>query len=142
MKLAGFTPSREQHEALIYFEPYSGTPLRAHHRVQMNVNAWVDPMRVSEYSSELEPTGRRPVQRLLPLVWIDQEVNIDAATIRKLRMVHLALRYGPWVLIIGAVVISLAFIGIMEMLARRATRNQRSNRAGQKKSRKLIPDGN
>ena len=134
MKLAGFTPTRDQHEALIYFEPYSGTPLRAHHRVQMNINAWIDPMRVSPYSSDLEPTGRRAVQRLLPLVWIDQEVNVDDATIRKLRMVHLALRYGQWVVAIVAILIALAFIGITEMLARRVTQNKRINQGAKGKA--------
>jgi hypothetical protein len=98
MKIEGFTPTRDKHEALIYFEPYSGTPVRAHHRIQMNVDAITDSMRQSEYGSNLEPTKRKGVRRLLPLVWIDQEVNVDAPTIRTLRMIHLALRYGIWVI--------------------------------------------
>ena len=125
MNIEGFTPTRDQHEALIYFEPYSGTPLRAHHRIQLNIDAIIDPMRQSEYGSDLEPSKRKGVRRMVPLVWIDQEVNVDDATIGMLRMVHLALRYGQYVIVIVAIVLTILIIGIIELIARRATRNER-----------------
>lgn len=124
MNIDGFTPTRDKHEALIYFEPYSGTPLRAHHRIQLNVEAIVDPMKQSDYNTDLEPTNRRGVKRLLPLVWIDQEVNVDDATIRTLRLVHIALRHGIWIIIVAAIVLILVIIGVMEFIARRTSKNQ------------------
>ncbi|UJR24865.1 hypothetical protein I4U23_006234 [Adineta vaga] len=138
MNIDGFTPTRDEHEALIYFEPYSGTPLRAHHRVQLNIDATIDPMRQSEYGSDLEPTKQRGVKRLIPLVWIDQEVNVDDATIGKLRFVHLALRYGKIVLLIAAIVLIILIIGILEYFARRVARNERSQRAGNPKDNRLM----
>ena len=138
MNIQGYRPTRDQHEALIYFDPYSGTPLRAHHRVQLNINALIDPMRVIDDESELVPTGRRASRRLLPLVWIDQEVNVDEATISKIRLIHLAIRHGKWVIICFALLLSLIIIIIMEVLARRATKNRRNNRAGNNKDDILL----
>ena len=139
MNIDGFRPTRDEHEAFIYFEPYSGTPLRAHHRIQLNVDALIDPMRVSDYGSDLEPTGRRAVRRLLPLIWIDQEVNVDAATIRKLRVVHLALRYGQWVVMGLAIVLIVLFILIVNIVAMRVARNRRLQRDGPSKPDPLMP---
>lgn len=127
MNIEGLTPTRDQHEALIYFEPYSGTPIRAHHRIQLNIDATVDPMKQSSYSDELEPANKRGVKRLIPLVWIDQEVNIDDATITKLRLVHIAIRSGRWIIMGIAVFLVLLLIIIIELIARRAQRNQRMN---------------
>jgi hypothetical protein len=138
MNIEGFTPTRDEHEALIYFEPYSGTPLRAHHRVQLNIDALVDPMRQSEYGSDLEPTNRRAVRRMIPLVWIDQEVNMDEDLIGKLRMVHFALNYGKVVIIVVAVALVAIIIGVIEFLARRAARNERIKRAGNPKTDALL----
>jgi hypothetical protein len=138
MNIEGFTPTRDQHEALIYFEPYSGTPVRAHHRIQLNIDAIIDPMKESEYGSELEPTKKKGVKRLLPLVWIDQEVNVDDATIRTLRMVHIAIRHGKWIIMGFAVVLIIIIIAIMEIVARRTSRNERIQRAGNEKSKALI----
>ena len=139
MNVNGFTPTRDQHEALIYFEPYSGTPLRAHHRIQLNVDATIDPMRQTDDSLDgLEPTNKRGVKRLLPLVWIDQEVNVDDATIRTLRTVHIALRHGIWIILLVAIALVVAIIAVMEFLARRVA-NQKKPKHGGEKQDSLIP---
>jgi len=138
MNIEGFSPTRDQHEALIYFEPYSGTPLRAHHRIQLNIDTIIDPMRQSEDGSELEPTKRRGVRRMVPLVWIDQEVNVDDATISTLRFVHMALRYGQYVIMTVAIVLAIIIIGIIEIMARRAIRNETIKRPDNPKSKPLL----
>lgn len=43
-----FTPDFDKHESAIYFEPLTGTPLKAQLRIQMNVNAWIDRIKVDE----------------------------------------------------------------------------------------------
>ncbi|CAF1188748.1 unnamed protein product [Rotaria sordida] len=135
MNIQGFTPTRDKHEALIYFEPYSGTPLRAHHRVQLNIDAIIDPMKTSNFESEqLTPAGRKGIKRMIPLVWIDQEVNVNDETIRILRMVHFALRYGQIIIITLAVVLIIIIIVVMEVIARRKAKNQRIERGGNPKS--------
>jgi hypothetical protein len=37
-----FQPNFDKHESTIYFEPISGTPIRAQLRIQLNTNAWID----------------------------------------------------------------------------------------------------
>lgn len=142
MNIEGLTPSRDKHEALIYFEPYSGTPMRAHHRVQLNIDAIVDPMRRSEYGEGLEPTNKRGVRRLIPLVWIDQEVNVDSATIRTLRTIHIAIRYGKWIVMGVAILLIIIIIVIIELLAKRAERNQRMNPNRGNPKEKFLPERN
>ncbi|CAF5043240.1 unnamed protein product [Rotaria sp. Silwood1] len=129
LNIEGFTPTHDQHETLMYFEPYSGTPLRAHHRLQLNIEVIIDPMKESESESDLEPTGREGVKRLVPILWIDQEVNVNHATMSKLRMVHLALRHGQTFIIILAIVIIIVIIIIIEVVARRMAKNETNERA-------------
>lgn len=43
-----FAPDFDKHESAIYFEPMTGTPLLARLRIQTNVNAWIDRIRVHE----------------------------------------------------------------------------------------------
>jgi hypothetical protein len=43
-----FTPDFDKHESTIYFEPLSGTPLRAQLRIQLNANAWIDRIKITE----------------------------------------------------------------------------------------------
>lgn len=138
MNIEGFTPSRDKHEALIYFEPYSGTPLRAHHRIQLNVDAMIDPMKQSDMGSQLTPVGRRAVKRLLPLVWIDQEVNVNDATLRRFKMVHIALRYGQLIIMLLSVVLIGLIIFIMEFMARRKTKNDPKEDVNNSKSEPLL----
>ena len=139
MNINGFQPKRDEHEALIYFEPYSGTPLRAHHRVQLNVEAMIDPMRQTDDSIDgLEPTKKKGVKRMLPLVWIDQEVNVNDATIRTLRTVHILMRHGIWIIMLVAVILVISIIAITELLAKRAANRKRIQRNGQSKQDPLV----
>ncbi|CAF2023302.1 unnamed protein product [Rotaria magnacalcarata] len=138
MNIEGFAPTREEHEALIYFEPYSGTPLRAHHRLQLNIDAMIDPMKISDYESEPTPTGHKSVKRLLPLVWIDQEVNVNNKVISMLRWVHLALRYGQVLIMVLAIALAIIIIVIVEVIARRKTNSSRIKRNGNPKSDLLL----
>ncbi|CAF3441371.1 unnamed protein product, partial [Rotaria sp. Silwood2] len=124
MNIQGFIPTRDKHEALIYFEPYSGTPLRAHHRLQLNIDAIIDPMKKSEHDDRFEITKRKSVKRMIPLVWIDQEVNVNDETIRILRMVHLGLRYGQIIIIGLAIILVIIIIVIMESIARQKDKNK------------------
>ena len=43
-----FTPDFDKHESTIYFEPMTGTPVRAQMRIQLNTNAWIDRLKVNE----------------------------------------------------------------------------------------------
>jgi hypothetical protein len=43
-----FTPDFDKHESTIYFEPISGTPIKAQLRIQLNVNAWIDRIKVDD----------------------------------------------------------------------------------------------
>ncbi|CAF0921283.1 unnamed protein product [Rotaria sordida] len=134
LNIKGFTPTRDQHETLMYFEPYSGTPLRAHYRLQLNIELIIDPMIESESGSDLEPTGREGVKRLVPILWIDQEVHVNRTTINKLRMVHLALRYGQTFIIILAIILIIIIIVIIEVVARQMSKNETNERANSPES--------
>ena len=46
-----FSPDADKHESTIYFEPITGTPIRAQSRVQLNVNAWIDRIKVEDDKS-------------------------------------------------------------------------------------------
>ncbi|CAF4855512.1 unnamed protein product [Rotaria sp. Silwood1] len=124
LNIEGFTPTHDQHETLMYFEHYSGTLLRAHHRLQLNIEVIIDPMEESESQPGLEPTGSEGVKRLVPILWIDQEVNVSHATMSKLRMVHLALRHGQTFIIILAIVLIIVIILIIEVVAKRMAKNK------------------
>ncbi|CAF2814292.1 unnamed protein product [Rotaria sp. Silwood2] len=134
LNIEGFTPTRDQHEALMYFEPYSGVPLRTHHRIQLNIESIIDPMEDSELGSDLEPADREGVKRLVPILWIDQEVNVNHATINKLRMIHLALRHGQTFIIVLAIVLIIVIIVIIELVTRRMATNEANERAGSPES--------
>ena len=43
-----FKPDGDKHESIVYFEPMSGTPLQAQSRIQLNVNAWIDRIKIDE----------------------------------------------------------------------------------------------
>jgi hypothetical protein len=43
-----FKPDMDKHESTIYFEPLSGTPIKAQLRIQLNVNAWIDRIKVDD----------------------------------------------------------------------------------------------
>lgn len=52
-----FKPDGDKHESTVYFEPITGTPLQAQSRIQLNVNAWIDRIKIdsdgaTEYGDE------------------------------------------------------------------------------------------
>lgn len=47
-----FEPDFDKHESTIYFEPLTGSPIRAQLRIQLNVNAWIDRIRVENDGTE------------------------------------------------------------------------------------------
>ena len=50
-----FNPDFDKHESAIYFEPLSGTPLKAQLRIQLNANAWINRIIVhNDNSTEYE----------------------------------------------------------------------------------------
>ena len=46
-----FRPNFEQHESTIYFEPVSGTPIRAQMRIQLSTNAYIDRLKLKDDGS-------------------------------------------------------------------------------------------
>jgi hypothetical protein len=46
-----FKPDFDKHESTIYFEPLSGTPIRAQLRIQLSTNAWIDRLELKKDGS-------------------------------------------------------------------------------------------
>jgi len=88
-----FHPDFTKHESTIYFEPLTGTPIRAQLRIQLNVNAWIDRVRVNE-NNATEPTGTRSVRRFIPMMWIDQTITLNEAVLNRLKTVSGVLQKG------------------------------------------------
>ena len=122
MNVDGFRPTRDKHDSFIYFEPYSGTPFEAVFRIQLNVGALIDPMRVSDDGSELEWTGRRSTRRLLPVLWIEQKINLSEDVMERLRRALSLRDKCAWVIIPIGIGLAILFIVTMELLARRSSK--------------------
>jgi hypothetical protein len=88
-----FTPDFDKHESTIYFEPLSGTPLRAQLRIQLNANAWIDRIRITD-DGATEPTKSRAIRRFIPMMWIDQTITLNEATLNRLKSVSGILQKG------------------------------------------------
>jgi hypothetical protein len=128
LKIDGFNASKEKHDSFLYFEPYTGTPIKAVYRMQLNIDATIDPIKYSEETRESEPLKKKGVRRILPVVWLDQEVNLDDKVIFQLKMFQIIFFYGRLILISAAITLSIVFIGCMEFFGRRADKNNRYNR--------------
>jgi len=116
-----FNPDESKHESTIYFEPMTGTPLKAHSRIQMNVNAWIDRIKVNE-DGTTEPTKSRALRRLIPMMWIDQTITLKEATAKRLKFVSGILDKGhqvhqslSFVYILVALLSIVAVIGAVEL---------------------------
>lgn len=81
-----FTPDFDKHESTIYFEPISGTPVRAQLRIQLNTNAWIDRVTI-DGDGEIKTTKSRAVPRFTPMLWIDQTITVDDAPLNRLKRV-------------------------------------------------------
>ena len=130
LKIEGFNASKEKHDSFLFFEPYTGTPIKAVYRMQLNINANIDPVKLTEHENGtlISKTKRKSVQRILPVVWLDQQVNLDQQVINKLYWFQFTHRHGQWILIVAAITLSIVFIGLMEFFGRRADRNNRYDR--------------
>jgi len=79
-----FTPDFDKHESTIYFEPITGTPLRAQLRIQLNVNAWIDRLKIDS-NNATEPAGTRATRRFIPMMWIDQKITLNENVFNRLK---------------------------------------------------------
>jgi len=142
MNIEGFKPRLDKHESFIYFEPYSGTPFNATLRFQVNIDAIIDPMKVSEDEPDPKPTNKKGLKRLIPIFWIDQKIRISKEVIDKfrkaLRYHHFFLRYGQSIIMVPPIILSIIIIVIIEIRAKCAGRNNRYKRGEYIKSESLI----
>lgn len=88
-----FTPDFDKHESTIYFEPLTGTPLRAQLRIQLNVNAWIDRIKIDS-NNATEPAGTRATRRFVPMMWIDQKITLNENVFNSLKSVSGILEKG------------------------------------------------
>ncbi|CAF1351884.1 unnamed protein product [Adineta steineri] len=138
MNIQGFKPSSDKHDSTVYFEPYTGTPLEASFRMQLNIDATIDPMRKSENGLDLEPKNSRGVKRLVPVFWLDQDIKLAQSMIIKLQISMFILKHKLYVLIGLALILSIVIIGITECLVKRADKKARSKRGGYVNADTLI----
>jgi len=138
MNIEGFTPISDKHDSVLYFEPYTGTPFKASYRMQLNIEAIIDPMRQSEDGSELEPTKKKGVKRLIPIFWIDQEIKISEEIIDKIRRGLTIRQYGQYIIIPSAIVLSIIVVVIMELIAKCAAKNAHYKRGDYIKTEAFI----
>jgi hypothetical protein len=133
MNIDGLNQTNGEYDSFIYFEPYSGTPFKVQLRIQVNIDATIDPMRQSDENLDgLKPTNKKGVRRLLPIFWIDQEIHIAERVIKTLRRPILILQYQQrkiviWS-IISAVIIIVIIIVIIEIIAKRLAKTARYSR--------------
>ncbi|UJR09125.1 hypothetical protein I4U23_013372 [Adineta vaga] len=116
-----FQPDFNKHESTIYFEPISGTPVRAQLRIQLSTNAWIDRLRLNPDGST-EPTHTRAVRRLIPMMWIDQTITLNNETLHRLQRASMILEKGRYgyesmklVYIIIALLSLIAIIVVIEL---------------------------
>jgi hypothetical protein len=139
MKIEGFTPTSEKHDSFIYFEPLTGTPFKASYRMQLNIEATIDPVNQLD-TGELVKTKRKGVKRFIPIFWIDQKVDLSEEFINKLRTALNLKFYAPHIATLIAILLSVTFIGIMELIGRRADRNDRHKNASYIRTEALVQD--
>lgn len=122
--IQGFRPNDAEHDSSVYFDPYTGTPFEAVFRLQLNVQATIDPMRESDETDDgLQPQGKRSVKRLIPIFWIDQRIHLDKGVINRLRIPLLVIHYPRVFLVTTAILVSILLIGIVEFIARRSMKS-------------------
>jgi hypothetical protein len=128
MNVEGFTPNKDKHDSFIYFEPYSGTPVKVVFRLQVNIEATIDPMKLSEEETEgLKPTNKKGVKRLLPIFWIDQKIDIAERVIKKFQTPIFLIEYGQYVILPFAIVLTVIIIIIIEIMAKRSAKSIRNS---------------
>jgi len=91
-----FRPEEDKHESTIYFEPISGTPIRAQLRIQLSTSAWIDRLKINPDGST-DPVGTRAIRRFIPMMWIDQTIILNNETQNRLHRVSGILDKGQYV---------------------------------------------
>lgn len=66
--VSGVTPNIDDHRTLIFIEPLTGVPMKAHKRIQFNTMLFKDP--------RIDMTAKLP-EILYPLFWVDENFQID-----------------------------------------------------------------
>lgn len=119
LKIHGFNASADKHDSVIYFEPNTGTPIQATYRIQLNVAAKVDPMKL-DADGQFEFTFKKSELRTLPVFWIEQRVEVSQATIEKLQKVSKLMEVlSPWVIFPTFMGLAIFVVVIIEVCARR-----------------------
>jgi hypothetical protein len=138
MNIEGFTSIKDKHDSVLYFEPLTGTPFKASYRMQLNIDATIDPMKESEYGSQLEPTKKKGVKRLIPIFWIDQEIKISEEIINKIRKGLSIRQYGQYFVMPSAIVLSIIIVGIIELIAKCAAKKAQYKRGAYIKTERFV----
>ncbi|XP_014206769.1 sensory neuron membrane protein 1-like [Copidosoma floridanum] len=94
----GLNPSKEKHDLFLEFEPFTGTPLLAMSRIQMNIMIHkVEKIKIMKNFPEA----------MLPLLWIEESVGLPDWLLKQvksgLRMVAIA-GYLKWLMIFGGLI--------------------------------------
>ena len=119
MNIQGFQPSADKHDSVIYFEPYTGTPIQATYRIQMNIEAIIDPMTMSD-DGTFTRTHKRSVKRTLPVFWIEQTVQVSQETISKIQKVQsIFKKLSSWIIFPIFIGLCITFVIMIELCARR-----------------------
>ena len=137
MNVEGFAPDKDKHGSFIYFEPYTGTPVKVYFRLQINIVATIDPMVLSDdETEELKPRkNAKGVKRFFPLAWIDQGVDISDRINKELRKPIFLIEYGQYLVIPFAIVLTIIIIGIIEIVARLSARSRQGTRIVYKRAK-------
>ncbi|CAF1066681.1 unnamed protein product [Didymodactylos carnosus] len=117
-----FIPDKDRHESTVYFEPITGTPIKAQLRVQLNARTYVDKIEVDihENTKVIDAEG---VKRIIPMFWIDQTITLNDATLSKFihinQLMHTGRRFYE-TFKVGYIIVSfllcLALIAFLEMM--------------------------
>lgn len=123
MNIKGLIPENDKYESYILFEPYSGIPLKVTYRMQLNIEVMIDPMKELKYASEFSPTGNRAVKRLIPIIWIDQNINIADDAVEDIRLLLWFIYYGQYFSMGLAFGLSIGLIIFIELTAQKIAKN-------------------
>jgi len=138
MNIEGFKSIKDKHDSVLYFEPLTGTPFKASYRMQLNIDATIDPMRQLEDGSKLEPTKKKGVKRLIPIFWIDQEIKISEEIINKIRKGLSIRQYGQYFVMPSAIVLCIIIVGIIELIVKCAAKKAQYKRGAYIKTEQFV----
>ena len=132
MNVEGYQPSTEKHDSFLYFEPRTGTPFLANFRIQLNINVMLNKMNFADgkFEKDDKKQGKRHVNRLVPVFWIDQNIKLNQKVINTLGLLFKAQTYCKQCLPALFLGLALIIIVTMEIIGRRKDRTLRNMRGG------------